>query len=142
MGRAARAPRRRRQADIREALRRAAWGSTVGAVVAALALGAGLLRAAVVLASGRPVGMDGFAPAAALYALGFAAAGALVGALWPLRRAYAGRVFLGMLGGWIVFAFIARAMEGPVAGWGRSEYWMIALLGGIMGGVVGHRTFE
>ena len=121
------------------AARRAAGGAALGALLAVFLLAVGLVRVAIARLSGRRVAMDGFEFGAALYALGFAAAGAVVGALWPLRRSLLGRYALGVIGATVVAAFIARAADGPVSGWGGAQYVTIGIMGVIFGAVAGYQ---
>src|SRR5690242_11373332 len=66
----------------------------------------GLIRAAFALLAGHSVSTEGARDliGAALYVGGFAAAGGVLGALWPLRRSFLGRFLLGYLGAGLVSA--------------------------------------
>ena len=92
-------------------------GAMGGAAVGALLIGIGLVRAVIVLLAGGQVstapGRD--LAMAGLYVAGFAAAGASLGALWPLRATRLGAYALGYLGAAIVSAvcgLIVMRIEG------------------------------
>ena len=139
MGRAARAPRRPERVDVREALRRSAYGSVLGAALAAVFLLVGLARALLLLLRGRSVGMDGFALGAVLYAVGFAVAGGAVGLLWPVRRSLLGRSLLGIAAATIVGGFILRAMDGPIHAWTEEQYVSLTAFGLLFGLAAGYQ---
>ena len=107
--------------------------------MALLGLAVGVLRALVALISGTSVATDDFIPGMLLYGAGFAVAGSIIGALWPLRRNILGRYLVGILGAVIVFAFIARVVDGPLERWDRSSVIGIGVLGTLFGLVAGYQ---
>jgi len=124
---------------IRAAASRAAVGALSGVVMALLGLTVGAVRALGALITGTSIEMDGFVPGVLLYGAGFAAAGSIDGAMWPLRRSLLGRYLIGILGAIIVFVFIARAADGPFERWDRSSVIGIGVLGIIFGVVAGYQ---
>lgn len=74
-------------------------GALGGAVMGGLMLGVGLIRALVVLLSGGSVSTSPLRDLALglLYVVGFATAGGVLGALWPLRVTRFGAYLLGYI---------------------------------------------
>jgi hypothetical protein len=123
-------------------MQRALFGALIGGILSLLLLAFGLLRALVVVLSGRHISTDGVWPAILLYPIGFMVAGVFVGIAWPLQRRRFGRYLLGILGAGIVFAFIMRIISGPVVRWDGATYIAFAICTLIFGLVAGFQLRE
>jgi len=116
-----------------EAVIRGVGGAGVGLLLGALFLGVGFLRAAVAVLGGTHVDTGGLWPAAGVYVLGFAAGGAVMGALWPFQPSRWRQYLAGVAGGVTVVAAVARIADGPTATWGLRTFIMIIGLGSLFG---------
>ncbi len=129
---------RRRRIDGVALRRRATQGAIVGAVLGGLGLLVGLARASIALLSGTHVVFGEMLLVPTLYIGGFAFAGACVGALAPVSRGLVGRFVVGFLAAAIVSTFLARAMDGPLASWGRVQFQTIAVMTAFFGLIAGY----
>ena len=128
-----------RGVDWAAARNRAACGALGGLILAVLAMLVGLARAIIVAFTGRHIGSDGLVRGLSYYALGLAAAGALVGLLWPLRRGLIGRFVLGICAAAVTMAFIIASDHGPIASWRGEQIQALALFALIFGLPIGYQ---
>ena len=109
-------------------LSRPVLGALAGGVVAAFLIGIGLLRALFAMAGGRSVHLTGAFPELLAYETSFVVSGALVGALWPVRKYAVGRVGIWILGMAVVVLAIMRMEEGPFSAWSTGDVWLSVVL--------------
>ncbi len=127
---------------------RATKGALIGGCFGALLLGVGVIRIVVALLSGTPLreSLPEFNSAlafAVIYCGGFAAAGATLGALWPLRRRLPGALLLGYVGAGIVSTCVGLLIR---EGQSPKEFRTLAITVVIMtlafGTVVGYQIWR
>jgi uncharacterized membrane protein len=125
-----------RPTPIDDTIERAARGAVFGLVLGVMMTGVGLLRAGSAalltrhVSSGTGQGLGGVAG----YVGAFAAAGAILGMLWPLKRSKVGAFVLGYLGAGIVCSAVGYLSEIREPHWNWTEFLVLA---GIMTVVVG-----
>ena len=110
-------------------------GLLAGGSVAALALLVGLIRAAVVVMSGKSVAAPTRSDVVmiAYYVAGFAVAGLLVAAIWPLMRGRISTYFGFALAGVIVCIAILAGQDGGLPARDLADWIFVVLLGPLFG---------
>jgi hypothetical protein len=67
------------------------------------------------------------------YPVGFVIAGAVVGALYPMRRHWIGAILLGITGALIFFGTMFVAAKGSPTSWTRKEWLVLSISAAILG---------
>jgi hypothetical protein len=101
-------------------------GALAGLLIALCALGVGVVRAGVLLFSGKRVHLDGFFPSALWYVGGFIVGGALAGLLWPASDSRIRRAVVFVVGMGVVMGAIGVMEAGSPARWEPFD-WLLWL---------------
>ena len=112
-------------------------GALVGAFIAALALLVGSARIGFALAAGQRIQFDEL-HVLFYYVGAFVVGGAVVGLLWPLRRAQFGNLGVALAGVTMGMLLLLRGIHGPYAQWGGREWLMLLLLSPVFGLILAH----
>lgn len=127
------------------AAERAALGAIGGALMGLLLLGVGAVRLVIALLTGRSINDPGYDISQVLtfvliYCGGFAAAGATLAALWPLRKSGWGAYLLGYLGAGIVSVVLGRVVMWVEHDHDRDKFLLTAgILTVVFGTVAGYK---
>ena len=120
---------------VKESIRsRVTFGAIAGLFVASAGLLIGAARIGLALLAGRRFHF-GLSDALVLfsYPAGFVIAGAVVGALYPMRRHWIGAFLLGITGAFIFFGTVFVAAKGSPTSWTRKEWLVLSLSAAILG---------
>jgi hypothetical protein len=113
-------------------------GAIGGLFFAAFGLLIGAVRIGLAIVSGRRFHF-GASDALLLisYPVGFVIAGAVVGALYPMRRYWIGAILLGIIGAAVFFATVLVAAKGSPISWTHKEWLVLALCALTLGTIAG-----
>jgi hypothetical protein len=101
-------------------------GALAGSLVAVCALGIGVVRAGILLFSGKRVDLGGLFPSVLGYVGGFIVGGALAGLLWPASDSRVRRAVVFVVGMGVVMGAIGVMETGSPARWQAFD-WLLWL---------------
>ncbi len=112
-------------------------GALHGLIMALLGLLVGLIRIVIALASGVSIA-PGELGLIVYYVGAFAAAGAVGGLLWPLRRWVVGRYLLGIVVASVGMLILGIAESGPISQWDDAAWIAASICAVVFGITLGH----
>ena len=117
-------------------------GAFSGMAIAAVGLVIGAARLGLAIFAGRRFHF-GLSDTLTLlsYPIGFALGGAVVGALYPMRRRWIGAILLGVIGAAVFFASVFVASKGSPTHW-TSKIWLVLGLSSLILGSIAAPQFK